>query len=66
MVLTRRPSAQSGVRGVYAFAVFLGRLTVLEGTSISLVWPAAGVAALWLAAQRGTGTWPLDHAWWVR
>ncbi|MCE0540480.1 diguanylate cyclase [Kineosporia rhizophila] len=48
--------------GVYAFAVFLGRLTVLEGTSISLVWPAAGVAALWLAAQRGTGTWPLDHA----
>ncbi|WP_258723626.1 SpoIIE family protein phosphatase [Cellulomonas sp. NS3] len=31
----------------YTLAAVVGRRTVLEGTDVSLVWPAAGVAALW-------------------
>jgi len=42
----------------FTVAVFLGRLTVMDGTSLSLVWPAAGVAAAWFCLQR--------DAWWVR
>lgn len=45
---------------VFCLAVFLGRLTVMDGTSLSLVWPAAGVAAAWFAAQRRAGTRWLD------
>ncbi|GAB6896927.1 hypothetical protein [Kineosporia succinea] len=45
----------------FGVAVFLGRLTVMDGTSLSLVWPAAGVAALWFACQREAGTARLDH-----
>ncbi|MDP9399455.1 MAG: ATP-binding protein, partial [Actinomycetota bacterium] len=36
---------------LYAAAVVLGRETRLEGTQLSLVWPAAGVAILWLAGS---------------
>ncbi|MEH3055053.1 MAG: MASE1 domain-containing protein [Patulibacter minatonensis] len=32
----------------YAAAVWLGRMTRLDGTPIALAWPAAGVALLWL------------------
>ncbi|WP_432497823.1 sensor domain-containing diguanylate cyclase [Kineococcus auxinigenes] len=45
---------------MFTLAVFLGRLTVMDGTSLSLVWPAAGVATLWFAVQRGAGTRTLD------
>ncbi|MFD0481941.1 diguanylate cyclase domain-containing protein [Kineococcus sp. GCM10028916] len=41
-------------------AVYLGRLTVMDGTSLSVVWPAAGVAAAWLSVQHGTRTRWLD------
>lgn len=34
---------------VYLAAVALGRATRLDGTQLALVWPAAGVAFLWLA-----------------
>ncbi|WP_133411992.1 sensor domain-containing diguanylate cyclase [Vallicoccus soli] len=56
-----RPSAAALVRsGAFALAhlaaVLLGRLTVEEGASLSLVWPAGGVAAVWFAAQRRAGT----------
>jgi len=40
---------------------FVGRVTVIDQDSLSLIWPAAGVAALWF----GTGdrsTWPGDTA----
>ncbi|WP_432507225.1 GGDEF domain-containing protein [Kineococcus arenarius] len=47
---------------VFTVAVFLGRLTVMDGTSLSLVWPAAGVATLWFAVQRGAGTRYVDYA----
>lgn len=33
----------------FVAAALLGRLTVLEGSDLALVWPAAGVAAAWLA-----------------
>lgn len=33
--------------GVYLVAGWIGRTTVLEGTSLALVWPAAGVPLLW-------------------
>ena len=32
---------------VYVFAAFVGRVTSVEGQSLSLVWPAAGVAVIW-------------------
>ncbi|MEZ0494495.1 diguanylate cyclase domain-containing protein [Kineococcus sp. TBRC 1896] len=37
---------------LFAVTVYLGRLTVLDGTSLSLVWPAAGVAAAWFCRTR--------------
>ena len=47
---------------VFAVAVLLGRMTVMDGTSLSLVWPAAGVAAAWFAVQRDAGTRWVDTA----
>jgi signal transduction histidine kinase len=37
---------------VYAIAMAIGRLTVMDSANMSLVWPAAGVAAIWFCAQR--------------
>ncbi|GGK07113.1 hypothetical protein GCM10010123_41160 [Pilimelia anulata] len=42
----------------YLAAAYAGRLTVLDGTNLSLVWPAAGVAVVWFAALRRS-PWPL-------
>nr|WP_276611111.1 sensor domain-containing diguanylate cyclase [Kineococcus siccus] len=50
----------AGFAAVFAVAVYLGRQTVMDGTSLSLVWPAAGVAAAWFAVQRDAGTRWLD------
>lgn len=35
----------------YAVLAVLARLTVVEGQSVSLLWPGAGVAVLWLLAE---------------
>ena len=35
----------------YAALTFVGRLTVVHGQTVSLVWPAAGVAILWALAE---------------
>lgn len=43
---------------LYALAAVLGRMTVLDGGSLSLVWPAAGVAVIWFSAQRRA-----QHRW---
>ncbi len=43
----------------YAALTLVGRATALEGQIVSLVWPAAGVAALWFLAE------PPRHAWRV-
>jgi signal transduction histidine kinase len=41
---------------VYLAATIAGRLTIMDGTSLSMVWPAAGVGVVWLAAQWHTRT----------
>lgn len=38
---------------LYAAAIITGRSTVIGDTRMALVWPAAGVAIVWLCAQRG-------------
>lgn len=43
----------------FGLAGFLGRLTAPDGESAALVWPAAGVAVLWLLL-RGAGLLSLD------
>ncbi|ANH37247.1 Phytochrome-like protein cph1 [Nocardioides dokdonensis FR1436] len=37
-----------GGAAAYVVAFLLGRLTTLEGTTLALTWPAAGVVVLWL------------------
>ncbi|SES40806.1 ATP-binding protein [Actinokineospora terrae] len=45
---------------LYVVATVAGRLTVLDQTSLSLVWPAAGVAVMWFCAQRGVADLRVD------
>jgi len=58
----RRPNARD-IRVVVVFAVLnvaagvLGRSTIVAGAEVSLVWPAAGVAVLWLVT-RARRPWP--------
>lgn len=40
--------------GYFVLAALLGRQAVLEGTQLALVWPAAGVAAAWVAVDGWT------------
>ncbi|MBM7774235.1 signal transduction histidine kinase [Actinokineospora baliensis] len=42
----------AGFAALFVLATVAGRMTVLDATSLSLVWPAAGVAVLWFCAQR--------------
>ena len=35
----------------YTLLAFAARLTVVDGQTVSLVWPGAGVAMLWLLAE---------------
>ncbi|MER7001613.1 ATP-binding protein [Dactylosporangium sp. NPDC000555] len=37
---------------VYLLATIAGRKSIIDGSSLSLVWPAAGVSVLWFATQR--------------
>ncbi|GGN85992.1 hypothetical protein GCM10010112_67040 [Actinoplanes lobatus] len=46
----------------YAVATVAGRLTVMDDTNLSMVWPAAGVMVLWLCAQRHSRTLAVDVA----
>ncbi|TQS39940.1 MASE1 domain-containing protein, partial [Cryptosporangium phraense] len=39
---------------IYVAATVAGRVTVMDGTNLSMVWPAAGVAAAWFCARRST------------
>ena len=43
----------------YVGACVLGRFTVIQPENIGLVWPAAGVALVWLASSTRR-TWVLD------
>ena len=51
------------VAGIGLFTAFglLGKATIVGENSLSLVWPAAGVAALWFSAG-DRRTWPSDVA----
>lgn len=49
-----------GFAVVYLLASYAGRLTVMDGTNLSLVWPAAGVSAVWFLAQRRSRWLALD------
>ncbi|GGS86945.1 hypothetical protein GCM10010156_51880 [Planobispora rosea] len=52
----------AGFALVFLIATFAGRMTVIEGSSLSLVWPSAGVAVLWFTAQRHERSQWLDAA----
>ena len=40
----------AGFAAAFLIAGFIGRTTIIDATATSLVWPAAGVAALWVLA----------------
>jgi len=48
--------------GCFALGAWLGRLSVIPGTELALVWPAAGVAAAWLAVAGWSGLVLVDAA----
>ena len=41
----------AGFALLYVITTYAGRLTVMDATNLSLVWPAAGVLAVWFTAQ---------------
>src|SRR5690349_11868457 len=41
----------------YVLLTLLGRATALDGQVVSLIWPAAGVAVLWLLAESPRRAW---------
>ena len=51
MTLRRDLARTAGFGVLYVLATYAGRLTVLDDSNLSLVWPAAGVLAVWF----GTG-----------
>ena len=52
-----RPPAIAAFVVAYALLTYVGRLTVVNGQTVSLVWPAAGVAALWILAESPRLQW---------
>ncbi|MFG1928909.1 ATP-binding protein [Cryptosporangium sp. NPDC048952] len=47
---------------IYAAATIAGRATVMDGTNLSMIWPAAGVAVVWFCARRSTRWIGVDAA----
>ncbi|MCX6394993.1 MAG: ATP-binding protein [Propionibacteriales bacterium] len=45
---------------VVTVLAFVGRRTIIDGTALSMVWPAAGGALLWFGTSRST-----RPVWWV-
>ncbi|MBM2618922.1 MASE1 domain-containing protein [Actinoplanes sp. LDG1-06] len=53
-----------GFAALYVIATYAGRLTVLDQTNLSLVWPAAGVLAVWFAGRpRSRRGWGRGWGW---
>ena len=46
-----------GFGTAFVVAGFIGRSTIIDATATSLVWPAAGVACLWVLATRRRQRW---------
>src|SRR5512141_509209 len=63
--IKKRPRAQSGIQAALGFALlyvslgFVGRSTIIDGTTFALIWPAGGVAVLWFLV-RGARTLSVD------
>ncbi len=51
------PSWVAGAALAYALAAAIGRLTAVHGLTVSLVWPGAGVAVIWLLAESPRRSW---------
>ncbi|WP_213005294.1 ATP-binding protein [Paractinoplanes toevensis] len=41
-----------GFTVLYLVATYAGRLTVMDATNLSMIWPAAGILAVWFTTQR--------------
>src|SRR5689334_16879020 len=54
MTVSRSAARTAGFALLYVIATYAGRLTVMDSTNLSLVWPAAGILAVWFVVQRGT------------
>ncbi|GAA5112830.1 hypothetical protein GCM10023339_16350 [Alloalcanivorax gelatiniphagus] len=52
-----RPPVVAAFVVAYALLTYVGRLTVVEGLTVSLIFPAAGVAALWILAESPRHQW---------
>ena len=46
---------------LFVLAGYLGRATVIDGEGLSLIWPAIGVAGLWIGSG-DRASWPTDVA----
>ncbi|GAB1644164.1 ATP-binding protein [Krasilnikovia sp. MM14-A1259] len=46
----------AGFALVYAVALLAGRMTVIDGSSLAMLWPAAGFAVVWFCVQRHART----------
>ena len=51
MTLTASLLRTAGFAVLYLLATWVGRQTIMDETNLSLVWPAAGVSAVWFLAQ---------------
>src|SRR5690349_5145175 len=51
----------AGFTVLYVLATYVGRLTIMDGTNLSLVWPAAAIAAMRFVSQRDS-PWRLLRA----
>ncbi len=45
---------------LYVFASLLGRIIIVQPNNVGVVWPAAGVALVWLASARGRNQLVID------
>jgi signal transduction histidine kinase len=53
MTASRSVARTAGFALLYVLATYAGRLTVMDSTTnLSLVWPAAGILAVWFVVQR--------------
>ena len=52
-----RPPVIAAFAVVYALLTWIGRLTVVDGLTVSLICPAAGVATLWILAESPRLQW---------
>jgi len=62
MIVLRRLGTSAMFATMFLLAGLLGRLTVVPETALALVWPAAGVAAVWFATTGWTRWLAVDVA----